>query len=73
MILVLVHTANAVYCLASRYYVHKEQKAQLDVVLPRAANKYGNFIEDEYTLTLRLESELSDLRVGYANPCDVRR
>ena len=29
---------------------------------------YGNFIEDEYTHTLRLESELSDLRVGYANP-----
>ena len=44
MILVLVHTANAVYCLASRYYVHKEQKAQLDVVLPRAANKYGNAV-----------------------------
>ena len=29
---------------------------------------YGNFIEDEYTHILRLESELSDLRVGYANP-----
>ena len=29
---------------------------------------YGNFITDEYTPTLRLESELSDLRVGYANP-----
>ena len=29
---------------------------------------YGNFITDEYTHTLRLESELSDLRVGYANP-----
>jgi len=28
----------------------------------------GNFITDEYTHTLRLESELSDLRVGYANP-----
>ena len=28
----------------------------------------GNFIKDEYTHTLRLESELSDLRVGYANP-----
>ena len=30
---------------------------------------YGNFIEDEYTHTLRLESKLSDLWVGYANPC----
>ena len=30
--------------------------------------EYGNFIVDEYTHTLRLESELSDLRVGYANP-----
>ena len=29
---------------------------------------HGNFITDEYTPTLRLESELSDLRVGYANP-----
>ena len=28
----------------------------------------GNFITDEYTRTLRLASELSDLRVGYANP-----
>ena len=34
---------------------------------------HGNFITDEYTHTLRLESELSDLRVGYANPCDIRR
>ena len=29
----------------------------------------GNFAFGEYTHTLRLESELSDLRVGYANPC----
>ena len=29
---------------------------------------YGNFIKDEYTHSLRLESELSDLRSGYANP-----
>ena len=29
---------------------------------------YGNFITDEYTHTLRLESKLSNLRVGYANP-----
>ena len=28
----------------------------------------GNFSRAEYTHTLRLESELSDLRVGYANP-----
>ena len=32
----------------------------------------GNFIKDEYTHTLRLESELSDLRVGYANPYRAR-
>ena len=31
----------------------------------------GNFITDEYTHTLRLESELSDLRVGYANPATL--
>ena len=31
---------------------------------------YGYFAQKrEYTHTLRLESELSDLRVGYANPC----
>ena len=30
--------------------------------------EYGNFSRAEYTHTLRLESELSDLRVGYANP-----
>ncbi|MBQ7375102.1 MAG: hypothetical protein IJW61_03930 [Clostridia bacterium] len=36
---------------------------------PKYCNaEYGNFITDEYTHTLRLESELSDLRVGYANP-----
>ena len=29
---------------------------------------YGNFIIDEYTHTLRLESKLSDLRVGDATP-----
>ena len=29
---------------------------------------YGNFAVGEYTRPLRLESELSDLRVGYANP-----
>lgn len=29
--------------------------------------EHGNFITDEYTHTLRLESELLDLRVGYAN------
>ena len=34
---------------------------------------YGNFITDEYTLTLRLESELSDLRVEYANPLNNAR
>ena len=34
---------------------------------------YGNFITDEYTPTLRLESELSDLRVGYANPYSKRK
>jgi len=30
--------------------------------------EYGNFIIDEYTHPLRLESKLSDLRAGYANP-----
>ena len=30
--------------------------------------RYGNFVCDEYTHTLRLKSELFDLRVGYANP-----
>ena len=29
---------------------------------------WENFIEDENTHPLRLESELSDLRAGYANP-----
>ena len=28
---------------------------------------HGNFITDEYTHPLRLESKLSDLRVGYAD------
>lgn len=31
-------------------------------------SNYGNFSKAEYTLALRLESELSDLRVGYTNP-----
>ena len=33
--------------------------------------KYGNFIYDEYTLALRLESKLSDLWVGYAHTDSV--
>ena len=36
----------------------------------RCFESYGYFAQKrEYTHTLRLESELSDLRVGYANPC----
>lgn len=34
---------------------------------------YGNFAVGEYTLALRLESELSDLRAGYANPCACKQ
>ena len=40
---------------------------------PKYCNaEYGNFITDEYTHTLCLESERSDLRVGYANPYSKR-
>jgi hypothetical protein len=34
----------------------------------RLGNQYGNFASGEYTLALRLTSELVDLRTGYANP-----
>ncbi len=41
---------------------------------PKYCNvEYGNFITDEYTHTLRLKSELFDLRVGYANPYSKRK
>ena len=42
-------------------------------MLPKLFDPYGNFIIDEYTHTLLLESELSDLRVWYANPYSKRK
>ncbi len=40
---------------------------RLDMPIISISN-YGNFIIDEYTHSLRLESELLDLWVWYANP-----
>jgi hypothetical protein len=39
----------------------------------RLGNQYGNFAFGEYTLALRLTSELVDLRTGYANPYPENR
>ena len=53
--------------LGRRDGVTEDKKRSAEALLFFGGEPYGNFIKDEYTHTLRLESELSDLRVGYAD------
>ena len=45
-----------------------EQPISPKLSFPQRNVEYGNFAFGEYTLALRLTSELVDLRAGYANP-----